>query len=127
MHNPIRLSYVLVNISGIRKKKKRKFTWNVSPADSQLIIKTVDQTGHATSGIPAASFRETPDGTRRTCPAGTATFSAYPPPERRAHTCIPQTVVQTCTMYHVYYELVLRRKQNHIQDSIKIGAFSPNH
>ena len=40
MHNPIRLSYVLVNISGIRKKKKRKFTWNVSPADSGLIIKT---------------------------------------------------------------------------------------
>nr|GMD93053.1 Uncharacterised protein [Ipomoea batatas] len=65
------------------------FTKNVSPGDSRLIIKTVDQTVHATSGKLAASSKETPDGTGRTCPAGTATFSAYPPPPTRAHTWSP--------------------------------------
>ena len=63
-----------------------EITKNVSPADSRLIIKVVDQTVLATSGKLAASLRETPGGTGRTCPAGTATFSAYPPPLRRAHT-----------------------------------------
>jgi hypothetical protein len=69
-----------------------EITKNVSPADSRLVIKTVDQTVHATSGRLAASLRETPCGTGRTCPAETATFSAYPPPLRRAHTYIPQLV-----------------------------------
>lgn len=41
---------------------------------------------HATSGKAAASMSETPEATGRTCPAGTATFSAYPPPLSRAQT-----------------------------------------
>ena len=53
-------------------------------------MKTVDQTVHATSGKEAASLSETPCGTGSTCPAGTATFSAYPPPLRRAQTYVVQ-------------------------------------
>lgn len=49
-------------------------------------MKTVDHTVHATSGKLAASCKETLAGTGRTWPAGTATFSAYPPPPTRAHT-----------------------------------------
>ena len=42
-----------------------------------------------TSGRPAASDRLTPAGTGSSCPAGTATFSAYPPPLSSAHTWSP--------------------------------------
>lgn len=62
-------------------------TKKVSPDDRWLVMKTVDQTVHATSGKLAASLSEIPGGTGRTCPLGTATFSAYPPPLKRAHTC----------------------------------------
>jgi hypothetical protein len=77
----------------------KEITKIVSPADSRLIIKTVDQTVHATSGKLAASLRETPVGTGRTCAAGTATFSAYPPPLSRAHTYItpPVNSIQSTT------------------------------
>lgn len=51
-------------------------TRNVSPEESLLVMKMVDQTVHATSGKLAASCKETPEGIGRTCPAGTATFSA---------------------------------------------------
>lgn len=61
-------------------------TRRLSPGDSLLVMKMVDQTVHATSGKLAASVKETPFGTGRTCSAGVATFSAYPPPPRRAHT-----------------------------------------
>jgi hypothetical protein len=64
-----------------------RLTNKVSPLDSRLVMKIVDHTVHATSGKLAASVREIPVGTGRTCPSGTATFSAYPPPARRAHTC----------------------------------------
>ena len=50
-------------------------------------MKTVDQTVHATSGNPAASNKETPFGMGRRCTAGRDTFSAYPPPPSKAHTC----------------------------------------
>uniref|UniRef100_A0A9I9EF82 Uncharacterized protein n=1 Tax=Cucumis melo TaxID=3656 RepID=A0A9I9EF82_CUCME len=49
--------------------------------------KQIDQTVQATSGRLAASFNETPSGIGSSCPAGAATFSAYPPPARIAHTC----------------------------------------
>ena len=50
-------------------------------------MNTVDQTVQATSGKPAASVSDTPSGTGSSCPAGTTTFSAYPPPLSNAHTC----------------------------------------
>jgi hypothetical protein len=50
-------------------------------------MNTVDQTVEATSGNPAASLSETPSGIGSSCPAGTTTFSAYPPPLSRAQTC----------------------------------------
>ena len=52
-------------------------------------MKTLDQTVAATSGRQAASTRETPDGTGMTCPTGTATRAAYPPPASSAHTSSP--------------------------------------
>src|SRR6201998_2522624 len=48
-----------------------------------------DHTVHATSGNPAASMRSTPSGIGITCPAGTATYSAYPPPASSAQTSGP--------------------------------------
>jgi hypothetical protein len=54
-------------------------------------MKIVDQTVQATSGIPAASCRETPFGIGNTCPAGTFTFSACPPPPSNAQTCTNST------------------------------------
>src|SRR6476620_1569751 len=53
------------------------------------VMKTLDQTVHTTSGSAAASTRLTPEGTGRSCPAGTATFSAYPPPASSAQTWSP--------------------------------------
>jgi hypothetical protein len=49
-------------------------------------MKTLDHTVHVTSGKAAASSRLTPAGTGNSWPTGTATFSAYPPPVRRAQT-----------------------------------------
>jgi hypothetical protein len=57
-------------------------------------MKTVDQTVHATSGKPAASARDTPSGTGSSCPAGTTTFSAYPPPLSSAQTCSATTAAR---------------------------------
>ena len=42
---------------------------------------TFDHTVHVVSINPAASTRSTPSGTGATRPAGTATSSAYPPPD----------------------------------------------
>ena len=50
---------------------------------------TLDHTVHATSGSPAAVTRSTPSGTGSSCAAGTATFSAYPPPDISAQTASP--------------------------------------
>lgn len=100
----------------ISRKSKHLGLWvtkNVSPADSRLIIKTVDQTVHATSGRLAASFKETPDGIGRTCPVGTATFSAYPPPLRRAHTCKSQIIchgIYSSNMLHTQFAYFYRHK-----------------
>jgi hypothetical protein len=44
----------------------------------------------ATSGKPAASVSDTPSGIGSSCPAGTTTFSAYPPPLSSAQTCVKQ-------------------------------------
>ena len=52
-------------------------------------MNTLDQTVQATSGMPAADARSTPGGSGITWPAGTATFSAYPPEASRAHTSSP--------------------------------------
>ena len=52
-------------------------------------MNTLDHTVQATSGREAASTSETPFGTGSSWPAGTATFSAYPPLESRAHTSSP--------------------------------------
>ncbi len=52
-------------------------------------MKTLDHTVQATSGSAAASTRPTPSGTGSSCPAGTATCSAYPPPVSRAQTSSP--------------------------------------
>ncbi len=49
----------------------------------------LDQTVQATSGSPPAVTRSTPDGIGSSCAAGTATFSAYPPPASSAHTSSP--------------------------------------
>jgi hypothetical protein len=62
-------------------------TRNDSPGERWLVMNTVDQTVQATSGRPAASVSDTPSGTGSSCPAGTTTFSAYPPPLSSAHTC----------------------------------------
>ncbi|WRL64126.1 hypothetical protein U6N30_31920 [Blastococcus brunescens] len=42
-----------------------------------------------TSGRAAAVASSTPDGRGSSCPAGTATRSAYPPPDSSAHTSSP--------------------------------------
>ena len=52
-------------------------------------MKTLDHTVAATSGRAAASTRETPPGTGMTCPTGTATRAAYPPPASSAQTSSP--------------------------------------
>ena len=52
-------------------------------------MKTLDHTVQVTSGNAAASSRLTPAGTGSSWPAGTATFSAYPPPVSRAQTSSP--------------------------------------
>ena len=49
-------------------------------------MNTLDHTVQTTSGSAAASTNETPAGTGSSCAAGTATCSAYPPPESSAHT-----------------------------------------
>lgn len=62
-------------------------TRRLSPGWRCTVMKTVDQTVDATSGIAAASRRDTPFGIGNTWPSGTFTFSAYPPPPSNAHTC----------------------------------------
>jgi hypothetical protein len=52
-------------------------------------MNTFDHTVQATSGSPPAVTRSMPDGTGISCPAGTATSSAYPPPASSAHTSSP--------------------------------------
>ena len=64
-------------------------TSSVSPGCRPATMNTLDQTVQATSGSAAAVTRSTPSGSGISCPAGTATFSAYPPPERRAQTRSP--------------------------------------
>jgi len=59
------------------------------------VSKMLDDTVQATSGSAAAETRSTPRGTCITCSAGTATFSAYPPPARRAHTSSPTCQPET--------------------------------
>ncbi len=58
-------------------------------------MKTFDQTVQTTSGSAAARFRSMPSGTGSSCPAGTATFSAYPPPASSAHTSSPTDQPET--------------------------------
>src|SRR4051794_16247073 len=64
-------------------------TRNDSPDDSRATCTTFDQTVQATSGNAAAVMRSTPAGIGMHCPAGTATCSAYPPPDSSAHTSSP--------------------------------------
>ena len=64
-------------------------TSRVSPGRRWQAWKTLDQTVAVTSGSAAASTRSTPLGTGRSWPTGTATFSAYPPPDSRAQTSSP--------------------------------------
>ena len=64
-------------------------TSSVSPGRRWAIMKTFDQTVQVTSGSAAAVTRSTPSGTGSSWPAGTATFSAYPPPASSAHTSSP--------------------------------------
>ena len=59
-------------------------TSRVSPGRSPASMKTFDHTVQVTSGSAAACTRSTPAGTGNSCPTGTATCSAYPPPESRA-------------------------------------------
>ena len=54
-----------------------------------------DQTVAATSGSAPAVTRSTPSGTGITCPAGTSTFSPYPPPASRAQTSSPTDQAST--------------------------------
>src|SRR3954468_14470779 len=65
------------------------WTRNVSPERSPATIITLDHTVPATSGSAAAVVSSTPSGIGISCPAGTATRVAYPPPARRAHTSSP--------------------------------------
>jgi hypothetical protein len=58
-------------------------------------MKTFDHTVHATSGSAAAVTRSIPAGTGISCPAGTATCSAYPPPASSAHTSSPTAQPET--------------------------------
>lgn len=64
-------------------------TSSVSPGRRWEIMKTLDHTVQDTSGSAAALSRSTPSGTGSSCPAGTTTFSAYPPPASSAHTSSP--------------------------------------
>ena len=58
--------------------------------------KTLDHTVHTTSGSAAASTSDTPSGTGSSCPAGTRTCSAYPPPaSRRADLVADRPAVDT--------------------------------
>ncbi len=52
-------------------------------------MNTLDHTVQATSGSAPAVTRSTPSGTGITWPAGTSTFSAYPPPASSAQTSSP--------------------------------------
>lgn len=70
-------------------------TSSVSPGRSWETMKTLDQTVQTTSGRAAAVFRPTPAGTGSSWPAGTATFSAYPPPDSRAQTSSPTAHPET--------------------------------
>ena len=65
------------------------WTRNVSSGRRPATMNTLDHTVAATSGSAAAVTRSTPSGTGMTCPAGTATRSAYPPPASRQHTSSP--------------------------------------
>jgi hypothetical protein len=56
---------------------------------------TLDHTVQATSGSAAAVTRSSPRGTGMSCPTGTATSSAYPPPARSAVHSSPTD--QPCT------------------------------
>jgi hypothetical protein len=62
---------------------------NNEPGCSRAVIIRFDQTVHATSGSAAASASPTPSGTGSNCTAGTAAYSAYPPPASKAHTDWP--------------------------------------
>src|SRR3954447_11145676 len=70
-------------------------TSSVWPGCRLAVRKTLDQTVQTTSGSAAASLSETPSGTGSSCPAGTTTCSAYPPPDSSAHTSSPTD--QPCT------------------------------
>ena len=65
------------------------WTSRTSPGWMFAVMKMFDQTVQATSGRAAASSRLTPAGTGSSWPAGTVTFSAYPPPVSRAQTSSP--------------------------------------
>ena len=52
-------------------------------------MNTFDHTVATTSGSAAALTRSSPSGTGITCGAGTATFSAYPPPASSAQHSSP--------------------------------------
>src|SRR3712207_4589467 len=60
-----------------------------SPRPRRPSRKTFDQTVQVTSGSAAAVANSTPDGRGSSCPAGTATRSAYPPPASSAQTSSP--------------------------------------
>src|SRR5450759_1228541 len=61
----------------------------VCPGCRLAVMNTLDHTVHATSGSAAASTSAMPFGTGSSWAAGTATCSAYPPPESSAHTLSP--------------------------------------
>ena len=64
-------------------------TSRVSPARSWPTWTRLEYTVQVVSGSAAASTTLRPAGTGSTWPAGTATFSAYPPPAISAHTSSP--------------------------------------
>ena len=68
----------------------------VWPTCRLAVMNTFDHTVLTTSGSAAASTSETLSGTGSSCAAGTATCSAYPPPESSAHTWSP--TVQPVTL-----------------------------
>jgi len=64
-------------------------TRTVSSGRSPAIMNKFDHTVAATSGSAPAVTRSMPLGTGISWPAGTSTFSAYPPPESSAQTSSP--------------------------------------
>ncbi len=64
-------------------------TRKTSPGPSPVSMNTLDHTMQVTSGSAAAVGRSMPAGLGSSCPAGTATRSAYPPRESSAHTSSP--------------------------------------